>query len=82
MHTAPSEKVEATATARGVLLAKKYGKGIDREEASRLDILTERLRNLAPRVTADHTNALALLVDHMEQTAIELLAIEERYAQP
>ena len=65
---------------RGLLLARKYGSGVNREEASRLAILTERLRHLVPRVTIEETDVLTQMVSHLEETSGALAAIRSRYA--
>ena len=65
---------------RAFLLARKYGAGVDREESSRLEILTERLRRLSPRVTAAHTDELAHTVGRIEERAAQLSEIMQRYS--
>ena len=65
---------------RSFLLARKYGSGVNREEASRLDILTARLRSLAPRVGEEQMDALSSMVGETEETADALAAIRQRYA--
>ena len=71
--------VKATAD-RSLILARKYGSGVSREESSRLDILTVRLRNLVPRVSEEQMDALASMVGETEETADALAAIGRRYA--
>lgn len=74
-------QVAKAAIGRSLLLAKKYGGGVNKEETSRLEILTARLRNLAPRVTIEHADALAEMVNHVEDTRSDLAAIREFYSQ-
>ena len=69
------------ASTRGILLAKKFGSGVDREEASRLVILTERLRKLVPRVDPAEVDALAGVAADIEAGAVRAAAIRERLSR-
>ena len=77
---AAPDLVAKAAKDRGLLLARKYGGGVNREDASRLAILTERLRHLVPRVTVEQTDILTQMVGHLEETAGVFVAIRDRYA--
>lgn len=80
VHATPVDPVVKTATDRGVLLARKYGEGVDREEASRLEILTARLRKLDPRISSSEVDSLAEIVGNKEVLKGELASIQDRYA--
>lgn len=77
-----SDLLTKTVVDRAFLLARKYGAGVDREEASRLEILTERLRRLSPRVTTAHTDELTRVVVRIEERAAQLSEIKQRYSTP
>ncbi len=71
-----------TANARSVLLATKYAEGFQsREQAVRLEILTTRLRKLAPRITENDWTAIEEAAAHVEQVDDRLHAIRARLAQ-
>ena len=71
-----------TANARSVLLATKYAEGFQsREQAVRLEILTTRLRKLAPRITENDWTAIENAAAHVEQVDDRLQAIRARFVQ-
>lgn len=73
---------DTTANSRSLLLAVKYGEGLKtREQAVRLEILTTRLRRLAPKVTEAHWSAIEDGAAHIEQVDSRLLAIKARIAK-
>lgn len=51
--------LEKTASDRTVLLARKYAGQGDNEQLARLEILTQRMRKLVPRVTPEAVDAIA-----------------------
>jgi hypothetical protein len=73
------DPISKTARDRRVLLSNKYAGKLNNEEASRLDILTERLRKLSPRVSTSEINALSEMVDGLEAMNLRLAAIKARY---
>ena len=76
------DAVVRAATSRSVLLARKYGRGgVDREEASRLEILTERLRRLSPRVELAEIDVLTGMVNDMEALSSQLAVMRAKYSK-
>ena len=77
-----ASEVSQTANARSVLLAMKYGDGLQsKEQAARLVILTARLRNLVPSVTPDHWAALESATDYIEAADLRLQQLRARIAE-
>jgi hypothetical protein len=64
---------------RLALLARKYEGAASVEDTARLQILTERLRNLAPRVTAKDVEQVALMVADAEVIAAKLAAVKDKF---
>lgn len=80
---APSEVVDPLALAqesRLMLLADKYEGNITREGAARLQLLTQRLRKLSPRVSQADFERLSTLVDAVEANAGALEELRHKYA--
>ncbi len=65
--------------ARLALLARKYEGTASVEDTARLQILTERLRKLAPRVTAADVEQVAEMVADAEGIASRLAAVKEKF---
>lgn len=66
--------LEKTANDRTVLLARKYAGQGDNEQLARLEILTQRMRKLVPRVTPE-------AVDAIENSLSQIEARRERRAE-
>jgi hypothetical protein len=69
----------AAKNVRSTLLAKKYAGKTSREDNARLDILTERIRLLSPRVTNQEVDLLVSIVDQAEAMSANLEDIRTRY---
>ena len=65
--------------ARVALLARKYESISTREDDARLQILTQRLRRLSPRVTPEDLNSLSTMVDQLEETSADLDEIRAKF---
>lgn len=62
-----SEEVEATNIDRIKLLARKYArKGLSTEDEARLEIVTERIRQLIPRVTIEDFEHLGKIAEEIK----------------
>jgi hypothetical protein len=64
---------------RLALLARKYEGTASVEDTARLQILTERLRKLAPRVTDKDIEQVAEMVADAEDIATRLAAVKEKF---
>jgi hypothetical protein len=64
---------------RLALLARKYEGAASVEDTARLQILTERLRKLAPRVTDKDVEQVAEMVADAEGIAARLAAVKEKF---
>jgi len=73
-----SPELSSAVSRRTLLLARKFGAGANREEISRLEILTERLRKLSPRVTSEQIDLQAEMVGMVEGISSKLASIRER----
>ena len=58
--------------ARVALLARKYASISTTEDDARLQILTQRLRRLSPRVTPEDLNSLSTMVGQLEEMSADL----------
>jgi hypothetical protein len=65
--------------ARLALLARKYEGSASVEDTARLQILTERLRKLSPRVTEKDVEQVAEMVADAEGIAARLAALKEKF---
>jgi hypothetical protein len=65
--------------ARRTLLAKKYAAKSSKEDHARLDILTERIRLLSPRVTEVEVDMLTSIVDQAGAMSATLEEIRSKY---
>jgi hypothetical protein len=75
------EGAEDTARrARVALLVKKHEGKTTREDGARLDILTERIRKMDPRVTARQLDSMAGMIGDLESVSNSLDAIRAKYA--
>lgn len=74
-----ADATSAAKDVRSVLLAKKYAGKSSREDTARLDILTERIRLLSPRVTDADVTMLSSIVDQAEAMSEKLSDIRSRY---
>lgn len=64
---------------RLALLARKYESMSTREDDARLQILTQRLRRLSPRVTPEDLNSLSTMVGQLEETSADLDEIRAKF---
>jgi hypothetical protein len=65
--------------ARLALLARKYEGVASAEDGARLQILTERLRKLAPRVTPHDLEQVVEMVADAESIAARLAAVKDKF---
>lgn len=65
--------------ARVALLARKYASISTTEDDARLQILTQRLRRLSPRVTPEDLNSLSTMVGQLEETSADLAEIRAKF---
>lgn len=65
--------------ARVALLARKYESISTTEDDARLQILTQRLRRLSPRVTPEDLNRLSTMVGELEETSADLDEIRGKF---
>lgn len=65
--------------ARIALLARKYEGISTTEDDARLQILTQRLRRLGPRVTPEDLNSLSTMVKQLEETSADLEEIRGKF---
>jgi len=70
---------DTTVRDRTRLLIQKFAGTESRESNARLDILTERLRRLNPRVTDKDFDHLSALVDKLEATSDSLAKLKQKY---
>ncbi|MEJ8827102.1 hypothetical protein WKW80_34800 [Variovorax humicola] len=73
-----SDELAKTVSTRTLILARHFGAGVDREELSRLEILTARLRKLSPRVTEEQIDLQAEMVGMVEDISFRLAATRAR----
>jgi hypothetical protein len=64
---------------RVALLVRKYEGMSTTEDEARLQILTQRLRRLSPRVTPEDLNSLSTMVGHLEETSADLDEIRAKF---
>ena len=65
--------------ARVALLARKYASISTTEDDARLQILTQRLRRLSPRVTPEDLNSLSTMVGQLEEMSADLNEIRAKF---
>lgn len=70
--------IESAASVRALMLARKFGAGSSREQDSRIEILTARLRKLSPRVTDEQIDFQAEMVSKVEAVSSRLAELRER----
>ena len=68
--------VDEARDSRIALLVQKYEGDATTEDSARLDILTQRLRQLMPRTTPDDTEKLRLMVENMEEISADLCRLK------
>lgn len=73
-----ADEIESAASVRALMLARKFGAGSSREHDSRIEILTARLRKLAPRVTEEQIDLQAEMVSAAESISSRLSQLRER----
>jgi len=73
------DTVEEARRARVSLLARKYGGSSSVENEARIDILTERLRKLSPRVTPTDLSTMGGIVDDLEKISSNLDEIRAKF---
>lgn len=76
---ADDPELQAAAAHRGAQLAAHRGCEGPVEDTARLQILTERLRKLVPRVTAADVEQVAEMVADAEGIASRLAAVKEKF---
>ena len=77
--TEEPDALSKASQARVTLLVRQYEGVKSREESARLAILTERIRRLSPRVTADEIDAVSEMVGQAEDIAGRLAAVREKF---
>jgi len=78
-HEYPYNGTHATNEERIKLLARKYIKKLSNEEAARLEILCERVRQLFPRATLDDFKQLEKIGTELKDLEEENKRIKEKY---
>jgi hypothetical protein len=73
------DEVMKARDARLALLARKYEGTASIEDGARLQILTERLRKLSPRVTSRDVEQVADMVSEAERVAARLEAVKKKF---
>ncbi|MGC4062575.1 MAG: hypothetical protein QM749_17715 [Aquabacterium sp.] len=73
------QTIGVTSERRIGLLLKQQEATYSKEDDARLQILTERLRKLAPRVTSADIDNLDAMVDEIEHASARLDDIEAKY---
>lgn len=71
--------LDDTARDRGLLLAMRNGAQSNRENEARLALLTERLRSLDSRVSADAIDVLTETIDRLADTESKLAEISKEF---
>lgn len=79
MRLIDDDEVLKARDARLALLARKYEGAASVEDTARLQILTERLRKLSPRVTDKDVEQVAEMVADAEGIAARLAAVKEKF---
>jgi hypothetical protein len=79
--SAPShdDTADRARDARVVLLARKYEGISTTEDEARIEILTQRLRRLSPRVTPKDLDQLTLMVGQLEEVSSNLDEIRSKF---
>jgi hypothetical protein len=73
------DEVMKARDARLALLARKYEGTASIEDGARLQILTERLRKLSPRVTSEDVAQVEDMVSEAERIAARLDAVKKKF---
>ena len=73
------DDVERARRARVSLLARKYEGASSVEDDARIDILTERLRRLSPRVTNTDLGTMSKMVEDLEKVSLNINRIRENF---
>jgi hypothetical protein len=73
------DEVMKARDARLALLARKYEGTASIEDGARLQILTERLRKLSPRVTSSDVEQVTDMVSEAERIAARLEAVKKKF---
>lgn len=71
--------LDAASDARVSLLVQKYEGKSTKEDSARLEILTQRLRRLSPRVTSEDIAALGIMVDQLEEISDDIDQIAKKF---
>jgi len=71
--------VEAIAANRTILLIQRFEGRASREDEARLEMLTQRLRRLSPRVTREDMDILTAAVDEIEDIDRALATLDAEY---
>lgn len=75
-QAASSDVLDPVCRNRTMLLVRKYVGNSSVEDNARFEILTQRLRNLDPRVTTEQFTALDSMVDRLEARSAEMDEID------
>ena len=71
--------IDETRDSRITLLIQKYEGAATIEDSARLDILTQRLRQLSPRSGPYDIEILSAMVDEVEQVSDDINKLREKY---
>jgi len=64
---------------RIALLVQRYEGKSTREDNARLEILTQRIRRLSPRVTTNDLGVLTVMVDEIEEISLGLDELRKKF---
>jgi|GEM_PF-5093666 len=71
--------VAAASESRIALLVQRYEGKSTREDSARLEILTQRIRRLSPRVTTNDLDVLTVMVDEIEEISLGLDELRKKF---
>jgi hypothetical protein len=74
-----SNETDLASANRSMLLVMKYEGVSSKENQARIDILTQRLRKLSPRVTASDIDALGGVIDTIETISASVARLKSKY---
>lgn len=77
--TPPDDAVDRARDARVALLARKYEGVSTTEDEARIEILTQRLRKLSPRVTTTDLDNLSTMIGQLEEVSSNLDEIRSKF---
>jgi hypothetical protein len=74
------DKIDKIVETRRKLLERMHSsRGVQTEDATRMAMCTERLRELVPRITREHVAEFDARLDHLESLTSDLEAIEKEF---